>query len=125
MEPQLTGDANVLPSSSDEYVASLHLPTFDAHLTELSDEQAKYLGLNKNGPFKPNYYRYANGLTSTQVQQGPRLRFQKIKAVSFEQEEREGRRCLTCLYAPSLSSGINLTGRSNRGRTDSTNGTAL
>lgn len=45
--------------SADEYVASLHLPTFDAHLTELSDEQAKYLGLNKNGPFKPNYYRSA------------------------------------------------------------------
>ena len=45
-------------SVSDEYVASLHLPTFDAHLTELTDEQAKYLGLNKNGPFKPNYYRY-------------------------------------------------------------------
>ena len=44
----------------DEYVASLHLPTFDAHLTELTDEQAKYLGLNKNGPFKPNYYRYVN-----------------------------------------------------------------
>lgn len=42
----------------DEYVASLHLATFEAHLTELSDEQAKYLGLNKNGPFKPNYYRY-------------------------------------------------------------------
>lgn len=41
----------------DEYVASLHLPTFDAHLTELTDEQAKYLGLNKTGPFKPNYYR--------------------------------------------------------------------
>lgn len=53
--------ANVLsspPLPPDEYVASLHLPTFDAHLTELSDEQAKYLGLNKNGPFKPNYYRY-------------------------------------------------------------------
>lgn len=46
-----------LSRPSDEYVASLHLPTFDAHLTELSDEQAKYLGLNKNGPFKPNYYR--------------------------------------------------------------------
>lgn len=44
-------------SLSDEYVASLHLPNFDAHLTELSDEQAKYMGLNKNGPFKPNYYR--------------------------------------------------------------------
>lgn len=42
---------------SDEYVASLHLPTFDAHLTELTDEQAKYMGLNKAGPFKPNYYR--------------------------------------------------------------------
>ena len=43
---------------ADEYVASLHLPTFDAHLTELSDDQAKYLGLNKAGPFKPNYYRW-------------------------------------------------------------------
>lgn len=43
--------------SLDEYVASLHLPSFDAHLTELTDDQAKYLGLNKNGPFKPNYYR--------------------------------------------------------------------
>ena len=43
---------------SDEYVASLHLPQFNARLTELSDEQAKYLGLNKSGPFKPAYYRY-------------------------------------------------------------------
>ncbi|OAD52015.1 Putative adenosylhomocysteinase 3 [Eufriesea mexicana] len=42
----------------NEYVASLHLPTFDAHLTELTDEQAKYMGLNKAGPFKPNYYRF-------------------------------------------------------------------
>lgn len=41
----------------DEYVASLHLPAFDAHLTELSDDQCKYLGINKAGPFKPNYYR--------------------------------------------------------------------
>jgi adenosylhomocysteinase len=41
----------------DEYVASLHLPAFDAHLTELTDEQCKYLGINKAGPFKPNYYR--------------------------------------------------------------------
>ncbi|CAI5786604.1 adenosylhomocysteinase 3 isoform X1 [Podarcis lilfordi] len=51
-------DVYLLPKKMDEYVASLHLPTFDAHLTELSDEQAKYLGLNKHGPFKPNYYRY-------------------------------------------------------------------
>lgn len=48
----------------DEYVASLHLPTFDAHLTELSDEQAKYMGLNKAGPFKPNYYRWVIFITS-------------------------------------------------------------
>lgn len=47
----------ISPFCSDEYVASLHLPIFDAHLTELTDEQAKYMGLNKNGPFKPNYYR--------------------------------------------------------------------
>ncbi|XP_021208351.1 S-adenosylhomocysteine hydrolase-like protein 1 isoform X3 [Bombyx mandarina] len=51
-------DVYLLPKKMDEYVASLHLPTFDAHLTELTDEQAKYLGLNKVGPFKPNYYRY-------------------------------------------------------------------
>lgn len=41
----------------DEFVASLHLPTFDAHVTELTDDQAKYLGISKNGPYKPNYYR--------------------------------------------------------------------
>ncbi|KAM9000326.1 S-adenosylhomocysteine hydrolase-like protein 1 isoform 2-T2 [Sarcophilus harrisii] len=50
-------DVYLLPKKMDEYVASLHLPSFDAHLTELTDDQAKYLGLNKNGPFKPNYYR--------------------------------------------------------------------
>ena len=49
--------STVSVSLPDEYVASLHLASFDAHLTELSDEQAKYLGLSKAGPFKPNYYR--------------------------------------------------------------------
>ncbi|CAB4058571.1 E3.3.1.1 [Lepeophtheirus salmonis] len=48
----------LMPKLMDEFVASLHLTTFDSHLTELSDEQAKYMGLNKMGPFKPNYYRY-------------------------------------------------------------------
>lgn len=55
-----TSETESAPATSfflDEYVASLHLPSFDAHLTELTDDQAKYLGLNKNGPFKPNYYR--------------------------------------------------------------------
>ena len=41
----------------DEYVATLHLPSFDAHLTDLSEEQAKYLGVPKGGPFKPYYYK--------------------------------------------------------------------
>jgi len=51
-------DVYLLPKKMDEYVASLHLPQFNARLTELSDDQAKYLGLNKSGPFKPAYYRY-------------------------------------------------------------------
>lgn len=41
---------------TDEYAALLHLQNFDAHLTELTDEQAKYIGVNKNGPFKPRFY---------------------------------------------------------------------
>ena len=45
------------PITSDEYVASLHLPAFDVHLTELSEDQAKYLGIPKSGPFKPYYYK--------------------------------------------------------------------
>lgn len=51
-------DVYLLPKKMDEYVASLHLPAFDAHLTELNDDQCQYLGVNKSGPFKPNYYRY-------------------------------------------------------------------
>jgi len=51
-------DVYLLPKKMDEYVASLHLPAFDAHLTELTDDQARYMGLSKAGPFKPNYYRY-------------------------------------------------------------------
>ncbi|XP_062245563.1 S-adenosylhomocysteine hydrolase-like protein 1 isoform X1 [Platichthys flesus] len=51
-------DVYLMPKKIDEYVASLHLPTFEAHLTELNEDQAKYLGISKQGPFKPNYYRY-------------------------------------------------------------------
>lgn len=51
-------DVYLLPKKMDEYVAALHLPCFDAHLSELTDEQAKYLGVSKTGPFKPHYYRY-------------------------------------------------------------------
>ena len=48
----------VLQRKLDEYVASLHLSAFDAHLTELNEDQCKYLGISKFGPFKTNYYRY-------------------------------------------------------------------
>ena len=51
-------DVYLMPKLMDEFVASLHLSAFDSHLTELTDEQAKYMGLSKTGPFKPNYYRY-------------------------------------------------------------------
>ena len=51
-------DVYLMPKLMDEFVASLHLSAFDSHLTELTDEQARYMGLSKTGPFKPNYYRY-------------------------------------------------------------------
>jgi adenosylhomocysteinase len=48
----------ILPKSLDEKVARLQLTTLDAKLTELRDEQARYIGVDKNGPFKPDHYRY-------------------------------------------------------------------
>ncbi|UJP05702.1 MAG: adenosylhomocysteinase [Nitrosomonas sp.] len=48
----------VLPKHLDEKVARLHLGKLGVKLTELTDEQAKYLGLNKEGPYKPGMYRY-------------------------------------------------------------------
>ncbi|SER22499.1 adenosylhomocysteinase [Nitrosomonas sp. Nm51] len=48
----------VLPKHLDEKVARLHLKKLGAKLTELTDEQAVYLGLDKNGPYKPEMYRY-------------------------------------------------------------------
>ena len=48
----------VLPKHLDEKVARLHLQRIGAHLTVLSDEQAGYIGVDKQGPFKPNHYRY-------------------------------------------------------------------
>ncbi|MDX1482529.1 MAG: adenosylhomocysteinase, partial [Woeseiaceae bacterium] len=48
----------VLPKHLDERVARLHLDKVGAKLTELSDAQAKYIGVPKNGPYKPEYYRY-------------------------------------------------------------------
>lgn len=47
-----------LPKELDEEVARLHLAHIGVKLTVLSDEQAKYLGIPKNGPYKPEHYRY-------------------------------------------------------------------
>ena len=48
----------VLPKYLDEKVALLHLNKVGAKLTKLSDKQAEYIGVNKNGPFKEDSYRY-------------------------------------------------------------------
>ena len=48
----------VLPKHLDEKVASLHLSKIGVELEQLSDEQAKYIGVPKNGPFKSDAYRY-------------------------------------------------------------------
>ena len=48
----------MLPKHLDEKVARLHLDKIDVELETLSEDQAKYIGVNKNGPYKPDYYRY-------------------------------------------------------------------
>lgn len=52
------GTINLLPKHLDEMVARLHLQKIDAQLTQLTDRQAEYIGVNKSGPFKPDSYRY-------------------------------------------------------------------
>jgi adenosylhomocysteinase len=48
----------VLPKHLDEQVARLHLEKLGVHLTELTESQAEYLGVSKEGPFKSDQYRY-------------------------------------------------------------------
>ena len=52
------GKVYVLPKHLDEKVARLQLKTLNAELTELTDEQAEYIGVPKHGPYKPDSYRY-------------------------------------------------------------------
>ncbi len=52
------GKVYVLPKHLDEKVARLQLKTLNAELTELSEEQAAYIGVPKAGPYKPDTYRY-------------------------------------------------------------------
>lgn len=51
-------DVYRLPKHLDEKVAALHLEQIGVKLTKLSPKQSKYLGLDTNGPFKPDHYRY-------------------------------------------------------------------
>jgi len=48
----------MLPKHLDEKVARLHLEKIGVKLTELSKEQADYIGVTTEGPFKPEHYRY-------------------------------------------------------------------
>ncbi|AWX44168.1 Adenosylhomocysteinase [Flagellimonas maritima] len=51
-------DVYMLPKHLDEKVAKLHLERLGAELTELKQDQAEYIGVTVEGPFKPEYYRY-------------------------------------------------------------------
>ncbi|MBL8579815.1 MAG: adenosylhomocysteinase [Mesorhizobium sp.] len=55
---QYENQVYVLPKHLDEKVARLHLDKLGAKLTELSGEQAAYIGVGQQGPFKPEHYRY-------------------------------------------------------------------
>ena len=51
-------EVHVLPKHLDEKVARLHLDRLGARLTELTADQAEYIGVESSGPFKPEHYRY-------------------------------------------------------------------
>ena len=55
---QYENDVYVLPKHLDERVARLHLAKLGVELTELSEEQAAYIGVETTGPYKPEHYRY-------------------------------------------------------------------
>jgi adenosylhomocysteinase len=48
----------VLPKKMDEEVARLHLDKLGVKLTKLTPQQAEYINVPVDGPFKPDYYRY-------------------------------------------------------------------
>jgi adenosylhomocysteinase len=47
-----------LPKKLDEEVARLHLEKIGVKLTELTENQASYMGIKQEGPYKPDHYRY-------------------------------------------------------------------
>merc|ERR1712203_464773 len=58
MSCSFTNQVYLLPKELDEKVARLHIPALGAELTELSKDQADYIGVPITGPFKPDTYRY-------------------------------------------------------------------
>jgi adenosylhomocysteinase len=57
-EGKIPKGIHVLPKELDEEVARLHLKHVDAKLTQMTDAQAEYVGIDKKGPFKTKEYRY-------------------------------------------------------------------
>jgi len=55
---QYKNEVYVLPKHLDEAVARLHLEKIGVKLTTLTEEQAAYIGVSQEGPFKPESYRY-------------------------------------------------------------------
>lgn len=55
---QYKNEVYMLPKHLDEKVAKLHLERISVELTELKQDQAEYIGVSTEGPFKPEYYRY-------------------------------------------------------------------
>ena len=55
---QYKNEVYTLPKQLDEEVARLHLDKVGAKLTRLSEEQANYIGVDQDGPYKPEHYRY-------------------------------------------------------------------
>jgi adenosylhomocysteinase len=49
---------HVLPKKLDEHVARLHLRKLGAELTQLNEAQCRYIGVDIDGPYKPDHYRY-------------------------------------------------------------------
>ena len=57
-ESKYKNEVYILPKKLDEKVARLHLDKIGVKLTKLQDDQADYIGVGKDGPFKAEHYRY-------------------------------------------------------------------
>ena len=62
---------HTLPKKLDEKVAAAHLGKLGVELTKLTKEQAEYLGVSTEGPFKPEHYRHRAVKSKSLVRLGP------------------------------------------------------